>query len=264
MSNAPFTTPIKSFITIMRDNKSTVTLTIWKVLYVASRMRGCESPSYEEMVLKPIGGLMRKIQLSSVESFLRHGLKRKLRRDLQDLLIIKEADIECCAYYHLRRFLRRNTRWRVLARKHSVVTRHYTDLMIYKRQSCQLAIELKWRHDQIHEKDRRSLRRALAQLRARKCYFVSVLPDASNYRYLPKTKAEKYRLFEIVVDLGYRGATRGQKKSETCSAFERESRRCGEVEALYIVPLRSRHWRRVAATGFWTRGEQRRSCGHRR
>jgi len=40
---------------------------------------------------------------------------------------------------------------------------------------------------------------------------VSVLPDASNYRYLPKTKAEKYRLFEIVVDLGYRGATRGQK-----------------------------------------------------
>ncbi len=102
--------------------------------------------------------------MGSVESFLRHGLKRKLRRDLKGLLIIKEADIECCAYYHLRRFLRGDARWRVLARKHSVVTRHYTDLMIFKRKSCQLAIEIKWRHEQIYPKDRRSLRRALGRL----------------------------------------------------------------------------------------------------
>jgi len=154
---------------------------------------------------------VRKIQLGSVESFLRHGLKRKLRRDLKGLLIIKEADIECCAYYHLRRFLRGDARWRVLARKHSVVTRHYTDLMIFKRKSCQLAIEIKWRHEQIYPKDRRSLRRALGRLGAHKCYFLTALPDASNYQSLPKTKAEKYRLFEIVVDLGYRGVNRAQR-----------------------------------------------------
>ncbi len=127
------------------------------------------------------------------------------------LRLLPSADIECCAYYHLRRFLRRDTRWRVLARKHSVVTRHYTDLMIYKRQSCQLAMELKWRHDQIDPKDRRSLRRALGKLGVRKCYFITALPDASDYQHLPKTKTEKYRLFEIVVDLGYRGANRLEK-----------------------------------------------------
>ena len=154
---------------------------------------------------------MRKIPLSSVESFLRHGLKQKLRRDLQDLLIIKEGDIECCAYFHLRRFLRNDKRWRVLARKHSVITRHYTDLMIYKRKSCQIAIEIKWRHEQIYPKDRRSLRSSLGKLGAHKCYFLTALPDASNYQPLPKTEAEKYRMFEIVVDLGNRGANQAQR-----------------------------------------------------
>jgi len=46
---------------------------------------------------------------------------------------------------------------------------------------------------------------------AHKCYFLTALPDASNYQSLPKTKAEKYRLFEIVVDLGYRGVNRAQR-----------------------------------------------------
>jgi hypothetical protein len=83
--------------------------------------------------------------------------------------------------------------------------------MIFKRKSCQLAIEIKWRHEQIYSKDRRSLRRALEKLGARKCYFLTALPDASNYQPLPKTQTEKYRLFEIVVDLGYRGANRAER-----------------------------------------------------
>jgi len=58
----------------------------------------------------------------------------------------------------------------------------------------------------ISKKDRKALASARKNLRVKKTYFYSVMPDASSYVKLPEKKeAEKYRLFERVVDLGYAG-----------------------------------------------------------
>jgi hypothetical protein len=147
---------------------------------------------------------MRLIRLTDAESFVKHGLKSKLQRDLRRMRILKEGDVECCAYYHLRKFFKPDTEWRVFARKFSQKTGFYTDLVIFHRKKARIAIEIKWRRNRISTKDRRALASARKNLRVKKTYFYSVLPDASLYNKLTeKRAAEKYRLFERVVDLGY-------------------------------------------------------------
>jgi len=147
---------------------------------------------------------MRIISLAEVEGFVNHTLKGKLQKDLRGLRILKEGDVECCAYYHLRKTLKPDPNWRVFARKYSPKTGYYTDLVIFHFKKARIAIEIKWGRKSISKKDRKALASAKKNLRAKKTYFYSVLPDASNYEKLPtKRKAEKYRLFERVVDLGY-------------------------------------------------------------
>lgn len=147
---------------------------------------------------------MRTFRLSEVEFFVKHTLKEKLRRDLRNLRILKEGDVECCAYYHLRRRLKADPDWRVFARKFSPKTGYYTDLVIFHGKRARIAIEIKWGRKAISKKDRRALASARQNLRVKKTYFYSVMPDASTYEKVPqKRNAEKYRLSERVVDLGY-------------------------------------------------------------
>ena len=147
---------------------------------------------------------MRIIHLAELEYFVKHTLRGKLQRDLRNLRILKEGDVECCAYYHLRKILKPDPDWRVFARKFSPKTGFYTDLVIFQRKKARIAIEIKWRKRSISKKDRRASASARKNLRVKKTYFYSVMPDASSYEKLPsKRKAEKYRLFERVVDLGY-------------------------------------------------------------
>jgi hypothetical protein len=147
---------------------------------------------------------MKIISLAQVEGFVKHTLKDKLQKDLRKLRILKEGDVECCAYYHLRKTLRPDPNWRVFARKFSPLTGYYTDLVIYYRSKPRIAIEIKWRRKEISKKDRKALASARKNLGVKKTYFYSVMPDASSYKKVPdKRKAEKCRLFERVVDLGY-------------------------------------------------------------
>jgi len=147
---------------------------------------------------------MRIIRLAEVESFVKHTLKDKLQRDLRNLRILKEGDVECCAYYHLRKALRSDSNWRVFARKFSSKTGFYTDLVIFHGKKARIAIEIKWGKKKISKKDRRALASARKNLRVKKTYFYCVTPDASTYKkLLEKREAEKFRFFERVVDLGY-------------------------------------------------------------
>jgi len=98
------------------------------------------------------------INLNKVEGYVKHGLKEALRSDLRKLKILKEADVECCAYHHLRKFMRGDKRWRIFARKYSSRTGYYTDLMIFLKNKERIAIEIKWRRNTISGKDRRALR----------------------------------------------------------------------------------------------------------
>lgn len=145
------------------------------------------------------------IGLSRVENYLRESLPRQLKRDLQVLRMVKEADLEACGYYHLRRFLRRDASWSVYIRKHSIHTGHYIDLILFRKGYPRIAIELKWNRVEMSKKDRRSLRRALRLLRVNRAYFITTLIGARGYKKVRKTASEKDRLFEIVISLPLKG-----------------------------------------------------------
>jgi hypothetical protein len=152
---------------------------------------------------------MKRDTLSKVENFMRHGLATKLRHDLKKLRITKEADIECCIYYHLRRTLPADGRWTLLARKYAIKTGHYVDLLVLRKKRPRLAIEIKWNRKRMPGKDRKSLNKALRRMRVNKAYFVSVGPDISrtNYHDTPKTPNEKNRLHEVPVGLALSSAS---------------------------------------------------------
>lgn len=147
---------------------------------------------------------MTTIRLTEVESFVKHTLKNDLREDLRNRRILKEGDVECCAYYHLRKFLKPDDNWRVFARKFSPNTGFYTDLVIFHGSKARVAIEIKWGRTKISKKDRRALASARKHLRVKKTYFYCVMPDASVYTKLTQKRGvERYRLFERTVDLRY-------------------------------------------------------------
>ena len=100
---------------------------------------------------------MRGILLSEVEDYVKNTLKDELQKDLRSRRILKEGDVECCSYYHLRKFLKSDSNWHVFARKHSPKTGFYTDLMILRGKKARVAIEIKWRKKCIPKKDRRAL-----------------------------------------------------------------------------------------------------------
>jgi hypothetical protein len=60
----------------------------------------------------------------------------------------------------------------------------------------------------MSRKDRRSLNKALKDMRVNKAYFVSVGPDVSaeNYKKTEKTESEKNRLHEVLIGLGITSA----------------------------------------------------------
>lgn len=147
---------------------------------------------------------MKRNTLSQLEYFMRHGLVVKLQNDLKKLRITKEADIECCIYYHLRRTLPADGVWTLLARKYARKTEHYIDLLVLKKKCPRLAIEIKWNKKSMPKKDLRSLHKALRKMRVNKAYFVSVGPDVSPeaYKRLSKNESQKYRLHEIPIGLG--------------------------------------------------------------
>jgi hypothetical protein len=125
-------------------------------------------------------------------------LPKKLRLDLRGLRIVKEADLECAAYYHLRRFIGEDPRWRVLARKHVPVTGHYVDLLIFKRRRPAIAIELKWGKKEIGTKDTKSLKRARRDLKVNRVYWFSAVASAPTDR-IASIGTEKYRFYQRLI-----------------------------------------------------------------
>jgi len=154
---------------------------------------------------------MKKVSLATVEDFLKTRLQVLLRDDLRDHRIFKEADLECCVYFHLRNRLESERRWRIFARKHSRKTGHFTDLVLYKRYTPCIAIELKWRKDELGKKDRSALGKALSELKVKKAYFFSALPDESGYKTSNKSEDEKGSPFEFPIGLSYKGADREKR-----------------------------------------------------
>jgi hypothetical protein len=143
--------------------------------------------------------------LQKIQKFIRKKLPDKLVRDLQGLKIVKEADVECAVYHHLRRYIGEDPLWRVLARKHVPHTGHYVDLLIFRRYRPVIAVELKWGQLNIGKKDRKSLDGALAKLGVNKAYWLSAVSSRGKRQPLLKEETEKYALHRIIVRLGLSG-----------------------------------------------------------
>ena len=147
--------------------------------------------------------------LQDVQNFIRKKnlLRHKLLQDLQRLKIVKEADIECAAYYYLRRFIGQDPNWRVFARKHVRLTGHYVDLLIFKKYRPVIAIELKWNRENIGRKDRRSLDGAIIDLHVQKAYWLSLIlrEKVRKTKKFRKSSIEKNALFILIGKLGLKG-----------------------------------------------------------
>lgn len=151
--------------------------------------------------------MRKRISLSSLEAFIGHDLREKLRVDLANVRIIREADIACCAYYHLRRFLHSDKTWRVFTERYSKITGHIIDVVIFrggldslrKLPSPRIALELKWDWTRISKKDRLSLNKCIKLLGVRKVYFISLYKKMRDKEGITKTESEKFKLFEIFI-----------------------------------------------------------------
>jgi hypothetical protein len=139
--------------------------------------------------------------LLEIQAFIRQRLPLKLCRDLKYLRIVKEADVECAAYHHLRDFIGESHRWRVLARKHVPRTGHYVDLLIFKDYSPAIAMELKWGQTNIGKKDRHSLAMSLQKLGVHKAYWLSALSTSKKKGKWKKETVEKGVMHRIIVRL---------------------------------------------------------------
>lgn len=116
-----------------------------------------------------------KITVGQVEKYIEQKLNKKLQNDLKKLRMIKEADLECCAYFHLRKYLYRDSSWKIFARKHSLHTQHYIDLLLFKNYKPRISLELKWNKQKIGEKDEQSLSRSVKDLAVNRAYFISTI-----------------------------------------------------------------------------------------
>ena len=138
---------------------------------------------------------------SSITNFIKNDLPKKLKADLLLLKIVKEADIECSAYFHLRNYIGEESEWNILARKHVPATGHYIDLLLFNKETPVIAIELKWAKKKITDKDRISLEKALNDLKVQKAFWISMIPDEITEKP-ERNDGDQYRLFQIVIPLG--------------------------------------------------------------
>jgi hypothetical protein len=147
--------------------------------------------------------MVKRITRRSLERFIKNDLPKKLQEDLLDLRIIREADIACCVYFHLRRFIGTDRTLKVFAERPSQKTKHIVDMVIFKDipnkpPKPRIAFELKWNRKRISKKDRDSLDQCIRKLNLAKVYFISVCKKDGVNKVI-KSDLEKFRLFEIYI-----------------------------------------------------------------
>ncbi len=154
--------------------------------------------------------------LAEVEKFVSTDLRKRLKADLRNHKMLREAELECSVYYHLRKFLEQDDHWRLFARKYSGKIGRYPDLLILMDKHPVIAMELKWRRGEISHKDREVLGDCLKKLKVNKVYFITTVKEKADYEKLgwKKRPGEKYRLKEITVRLDLRGARRQKWEKE--------------------------------------------------
>jgi len=145
----------------------------------------------------------KNINVSEVQYFIHRKLPSLIQKDLQNLNMVKEADLECCTYFHLRNYLKPDSLWKIFARKYTP-TEHFIDLLLFKRGRPRISLELKWNKGYIGNKDIESLKKSLIMLRVNRAYFVStVIRGVGSEKEKVGTKTiERYNIKGIFIPLG--------------------------------------------------------------
>ncbi|MGY8904638.1 MAG: hypothetical protein ACKVIH_08850 [Burkholderiales bacterium] len=137
--------------------------------------------------------------LQQVQSYLSKELPALLRADLHAHRLVKEADVECAAYMHMRHFLDKDANWTILARRHIPQTNRYIDLVFFHKALPSIAVEIKWGAKSIGAKDRGSLNDALTKLGVHKVYWLTCSGIGSDRQPIEKSSTEKRVFKQIVV-----------------------------------------------------------------
>lgn len=140
-----------------------------------------------------------RITLQQVQKYLRHEVPALLKLDLQAYRLLRESDVECATYMHLRRLLDADPRWTVTARRYVPQTCRFVDIVIFLETKPKIAIELKWGLKEIDDKDRDSLGSALKFLGVNKAYWISAAVLGKTVDRLEKLPHEKHSLHVICV-----------------------------------------------------------------
>ncbi|MBT9549576.1 MAG: hypothetical protein IV088_01900 [Hydrogenophaga sp.] len=140
-----------------------------------------------------------RITLQQVQSYVRKKIPALLRKDLKAYRLLRESDVECATYMHLRRLLDVDQSWTVTARRHVPQTGRFVDIVIFHETTPKIAIELKWGLREIDPKDRDSLGEAINVLGVNKAYWISAAVLGKPAVPLAKQAHEKYSLHVICV-----------------------------------------------------------------
>lgn len=157
---------------------------------------------------------MRQVSTKEVSSFIKKGLIARLRNDSRKNRVASEGDLQSAAYFHIRRFLRKDGRW-VISNKLTVGkkgdSKIYPDLVISTlrhKLRPRIAIELKEKKafsTTVIKKDLTKLGTFLSKARLKAGFLIYLCrgkpPEKELNRKAERLKAGKSdRLYPIIIN----------------------------------------------------------------
>jgi hypothetical protein len=127
---------------------------------------------------------MSKVRLANIERFIGKGMRAAFGRGLQRHKMLREADLACCVYDCIGKFLRWDNDWRLSAHRFEKRIGRYPDLLLLRDKKSEIVIEVKWRRPEISKKDRKTLGACLQKLEVRKVYFITNAIERTEYQKL--------------------------------------------------------------------------------
>ena len=146
-----------------------------------------------------------------VRRFIKKELRDKIVRDLKRKRIFSEADLQSCTYFHLRRYLAKDTNWGIRSQNYIRDTERFPDLVLRQGGLIRVVIELKEKKQlgqKWFKKDTAKLRALLRGSNHRVIGFIICLlrDESLNEKDLKskarawRTDSQRWHIFSIVIN----------------------------------------------------------------
>src|SRR5574341_1265766 len=152
-----------------------------------------------------------KIQKIELHKFITRDLEKKLIIDLKNFRIASEADLQSCAYLHLRRYLNKDKKWSILNKAFIMNLSVYPDFVIKRRGRVRVGIELKEKRILTPKEVKRDLKKLQKMWKNGKLfnkgYLIFLVRDKKPEKELRRlakkkwrTDSQKWHLFPIIIN----------------------------------------------------------------